>query len=204
MYYPKSQIKTNLYTNGGEYILSSTKEDYKGYFYKVSNGVRYTGKTPSDSNSIRLLPKSTLPGPGFTYGDGEAKTYLINPPIASLPSYSPNFQQPPIRFLPTSNLTTPTQPDYKLGEFQRYFTKKNNELKYIEIDKETYTLLKNQSPEIAWDLFTPLTLTWTLTGEQEKVFLVNKKIVALAEKQNKWYGFSQWFKDNFLKYYLAS
>jgi hypothetical protein len=43
-YYPKSQIKTNLYTNGGEFILS-TKKQYKGYYYKVPME-KYTWKTP--------------------------------------------------------------------------------------------------------------------------------------------------------------
>ncbi len=43
MYFPKSQIKSNLYTNGGEYVLSTTKEDYKGYYYEVSTGQRFTG-----------------------------------------------------------------------------------------------------------------------------------------------------------------
>ena len=36
-YYPSSQIKPNQYTNGGEYILSTTKEIYKGYYYELSN-----------------------------------------------------------------------------------------------------------------------------------------------------------------------
>ena len=38
MYYPKSQIKPNLYTNGEEFILSTTKETYKGPYYKISSG----------------------------------------------------------------------------------------------------------------------------------------------------------------------
>ena len=41
-YYPKSQIKSNLFTNGKEYSLSSTKEEYTGYYYKISNGNKYT------------------------------------------------------------------------------------------------------------------------------------------------------------------
>ena len=54
-YYPLSQIKQNLYTNGGEYILSSTKEDYKGNYYTVSNGKKYTGKNPQDKPNILLI-----------------------------------------------------------------------------------------------------------------------------------------------------
>ena len=39
-YYPKSQIKTNLYTNGGEYTTSQNQfstvaESYIGYYYKT-------------------------------------------------------------------------------------------------------------------------------------------------------------------------
>ena len=46
MYYPKSQIKTNLYTSGGEYSLtppnySSLQNSYIGYYYKLSNGNLY-------------------------------------------------------------------------------------------------------------------------------------------------------------------
>ena len=55
MYYPKSQIKPNLYTNGGEFILSTTKEDYKGNYYTVSNGKKYTGKNPQDKPNILLI-----------------------------------------------------------------------------------------------------------------------------------------------------
>jgi hypothetical protein len=54
MYYPKSQIKTNLYSNGGDYVLSTTQEAYKGYYYLISNGKAYTGRTPQDGPNILL------------------------------------------------------------------------------------------------------------------------------------------------------
>ena len=38
MYYPKSQVKANLYTNGGEYVASDTNTPYKGYYYETSTG----------------------------------------------------------------------------------------------------------------------------------------------------------------------
>ena len=53
-YYPKSQIKTNLYTNGEELILSNTNEDYIGYYYEISNGDKFTGKYPNDGRNIAL------------------------------------------------------------------------------------------------------------------------------------------------------
>jgi hypothetical protein len=48
-YYPLSQIKPNLFTNGGEYVLSTTKENYKGPYYELSNGrkaIMAGGKMP--------------------------------------------------------------------------------------------------------------------------------------------------------------
>ena len=56
MYYPKSQVKTNLYTNGDEYVLSTTKQEYVGYYYKTSSGAKYTGKNPDIKPSILLQP----------------------------------------------------------------------------------------------------------------------------------------------------
>lgn len=210
MYYPKSQIKLNLYTNGGEYLLSTTKQPYKGKYYEVSNGDKYTGNSPQDSSNILLIIKPILPDPLFGFDEGEGETLSTNIngelglPIISQPTYNNN--QPQIRFLPPPNITQPTQQDYDLGVFMRYFTKKNNENIYLEINKETYTLLQSQDPKMAWELYTPLSISWELVGEQDKVFLTNKNIVSIAEQRNKWYGFTQWFKDNFLKYHqnLAS
>ena len=48
-YYPKSQIKTGLYTKGNEFIISNNKESYKGYYWVTSTGEFYTGKTPDVS-----------------------------------------------------------------------------------------------------------------------------------------------------------
>ena len=58
-YYPKSQIKTNLYTNGNELILSTTNNAYQGYYYEISNGKKYTGKTPKDGPNILLSPQQS-------------------------------------------------------------------------------------------------------------------------------------------------
>jgi len=200
MYYPQSQIKANLYTNGNEYILSTTKENYKGYFYEVSNGSKYTGKSPSDPPNILLIsPNPQNPGPVNEFDPQPSPTKTIEYLYSPYPNLklSSNIS----RILPSPNPTLPTSQDYKFGEFQRYFAKKNNELRYLEIDKQTYTLLQNEDPTIAWDLYTPITVTWELSGNGEKTYNINKNVVSLAEQNNRWYGFTQWFKDKFLKYY---
>ena len=215
MYYPQSQIKTNLYTNGDEYVLSTTKDNYKGYFYELSNGGIYTGKSPSNPPNILLIKltsnsslvdESPSTNPNQITLDDEhilPEEIQTNNRVASKSYYTITNNTYNTRFSPSPNPTIPTEKDYKFGEFQRYFAKKNNELRYLEIDKKTYTLLQNKGTEMAWDIYTPITVTWELSGNEEKTYNINKNIVSLAEQRNKWYGFTQWFRDNFLKYYLA-
>jgi hypothetical protein len=194
MYYPKSQIKSNLFTNGGEYILSTTQEEYKGYYYKISSGKLYTGKTPKDGPNILLTIFSE-------------SSYLDNSPFSSVeeifPLQSSNYIDPnllPIRTIPLFNLTLPTDQDKQNGQFNRYFCKKTNELKYLEIDKETHTKLQAKDPKIAWDLYEPASLLWVIKGNQETVFNTNKTSVFKIEQNQKWNGFSQYFRENYLKY----
>jgi hypothetical protein len=191
MYFPKSQIKSNLYTNGGEYILSTTKQDYKGYYYEVATGQRFTGKTPQDGPNISLLLpfepilSETLNTPGLTY-------------VETQDLLSEGFYQPtlPLRLLPQPNPTFPTDQDNQLGVYTRYFCKKNNELKYMEIDKNTFQLLSTRANNIAWDLYTPVSTLWYINGDSSS-YKANKGLISLIEKNQKWYGFTQWFQEKF-------
>jgi hypothetical protein len=108
-YIPKNKIQTNLYTSGGEYAISSSGKDYVGYYYKLYNGKYFTGKTPNDSN-IKELTK-------LNDGDGDA---------SSIPTVIPY------------NPLLPTEQDYQVGEFRRYFSIKRNQAIFTEISKETY------------------------------------------------------------------
>ena len=57
MYYPKSQIKTDLFTNGGEFYIEGdkNKEPYIGSYYKTSKSEYFIGKKPT-LNNRKLLP----------------------------------------------------------------------------------------------------------------------------------------------------
>jgi len=199
MYYPKSQIKLNLYTNGNEYALSTTKELYKGYYYEVSSGQKYTGKTPQSGPNTLLIPiLQTTPNSS----PGDISPFSQEDNIYSIiDSFSPSL---PSRSIPIFNPTTPTQQDYQNTQFNRYFCKKNNELRYLEIDRDTYQKLLSQDPKIAWDLYTPTIVLWQLTGNKEQVFNSNKGTAISIEQTLTWTGFSQYFQDKFLKYYLES
>jgi len=54
-YYPKSQVKTNLYTNGGELAYALNLEPYAGYYYQTSDGKYFSGKSPSSPASQELI-----------------------------------------------------------------------------------------------------------------------------------------------------
>jgi hypothetical protein len=210
-YYPSSQIKPNQYTNGGEYILSTTKENYKGYYYETSSGTKYTGKIPQDGPNILLIERTVL-NTTKTENDFNILTGLESPNLITIINYNDTTTYLNLltnsfikeRSLPLSNPTQPTQQDQNLGVFQRYFCKKNNELKYLEIDKPTHDKLKSQQQDIAWDLYTPISTLWYIKGDKETTFKANKGLISLVEKDQKWYGFTQWFKDRFLQYYLES
>lgn len=60
MYYPKSEITPNLYTNGTELVSVDTGGYYKGYYYSTSDGKYYTGKEYSASAKELIKPTVEL------------------------------------------------------------------------------------------------------------------------------------------------
>ena len=202
-YYPSNRIVTNLYTNGGEFIVRVTSLPYSGYYYKLYNGTFFTGKTPNDGNPQLLIPVpdptipaveefSTVSIVPRTKRTSELKTYL------AISNTSLEDKLVPIYYYPK-----PTTQDYELGEFQRYFAKKQNEISFIEINKKTYDNLLSNNPAWLWPLYTPFTIPWEITGEKQTVYNINRNITLLAERQNKVFGFYQFIEQSggFLKFY---
>ena len=196
MYYPLSQITSNLYTNGNEFAYLSNNQPYVGYYWKTSKGKYYTGKTPQDTPISELIllsfneaNASQLIDSYYNQDEITPVRYvdLTNPPPAALlPSYSPTF---------------PTQQDYTNGEMRRYFCKKTNEIIYLEISKDTYDKLVDQDPKILYQLYLPFNLPWQLTGSKEQVFTTNKNIVELTSVRQKLPMLMEYLKMDFTKYY---
>lgn len=215
-YYPLSQVKTNLYTDGTEYETSNGTP-YTGHYFKTSTGQLFTGRTPKDLPNLELFPlvtneivPTTNPNTrdqyqvkgAFELGDVDPEVnpdllenvYIYNeytfitgtPQPTNLPYYQPEL---------------PTEDDYSIGEFRRYFCKKTNELKYIEINEDQYNLLVEKSDSILWSLYQPFYLNWELTGDKEKVAKTNKNITELTSQRKKLFRLGDYLKNNYIKYY---
>jgi hypothetical protein len=198
MYYPKSQIKTNLYTNGGEFQIKITQQPYVGYFYQTSNGDIFTGKNPQDGSPQPLEKVFDQSNDIILYNPVGEISYIINPILFPTQNQTEKYF-----YNPYHSPVLPTDLDKSNGSFTRYFCKKNNENIYIEINQDLYNQLYSKNPQIVWNLYTPYSITWQIKGDQESTLKANKSIVLLTEQRQKWYGFSQYLKEDYLKYYLG-
>lgn len=212
-YIPKNKILPNLYTNGGEFIIEETQENYKGYYYKLYNGELYTGKNPNDKPNIKLINITPSPPP---LNSSFNNTKKINIPegglIPNTETYSESTlldylslkeikrQNIKTQHLPSPYYPQPTEADYKLGEFQRYFCVKTNELKYTEVTKEQYEKFKNKDQSVAWQYYIAFTLPWSITGDKEEVSKTNRNIVLITEQNIKRRGLQEFLRNNYLKF----
>jgi hypothetical protein len=200
MYYPLSQITTNLNTNGGEFVYANTLQNYKGDYYKTSKGEYFTGKTPQDGLNELLILSQLNEGiqtttqndivSFFNTDDTQVGDYLN---ITNQSLIAPS--------IPTYSATLPTEQDYQNTEFRRYFCKKSNEIIYLEISKETYDKLVAQDPQILFQLYIPFNLPWQLTGDREQVYKTNRNITELTSVRQKLPMLAEYLKMNFTKYY---
>ena len=211
MYYPKSQITTDLYTNGNEYVYTSNKQEYIGYYWKTSSGKVFTGKTPQDTPIQQLTPIE------IPYSEpSNINNSFLESSINALNLYEPDYEEE-VRIItyaflknidtnvkilvPIYSPTLPTSQDYQIGEMRRYFCKKINEISYLEINKDTYDKLIGNNPTIAFQYYQAFNVPWQLTGDKEQVFKTNRNIVELTMKQQKLPQFDLYLQKDYTKYY---
>ena len=212
-YYPLSQIQTNFQTDGTE-LETSDGVPYVGFYYKVSTGKKYTGSSPQSGGNQELFtisinelpPEETTSKPqiieAFAPGDIDPyvnpyyqETQQIYNEYVNLTSF-PKTTTPPY-----FNPNYPTDEDYTIGEFRRYFCKRANNIIYLEIDKTQYDLMIQKSPLIMWSTYIPFNIPWSISGDKDKVATINKNIVKLTSFRNKLPKLEAYLKDNYLKYY---
>jgi len=154
MYIPKNKTLTNQYTNGGQYLLATTGENYVGYYHVLFNNKKYTGKfQTSDSielNEITIIKKN-IP----TIYDNIVKDNNI----LNIKTYNniPMYQ------------SKPTLSDYENGFMLRYFSKrKNNGIVSIqEISADDYYDVKYRKGKYDYNLYNVIKISWIIVGSVE-------------------------------------
>jgi len=197
MYFPKSQITSNLYTNGEELVYVSNNTNYKGSYFKTSTGEYYSGISPQDKPNLSLKIKSVQE----QIFDDE---FGINPLTKIFPSSFTQLKNIDVNFTRTSPSTSPNPPtslDYTSGKFSRYFCKKINQTIYLEINKDTYDKLVKRDSSIVFDLYQPFTLTWTLKGNREQVAKNNQNVVERISNQLNMPMLAEFLNKDYTKYY---
>jgi hypothetical protein len=136
-YYPLSQITSNLNTNGGEFMYADTKEEYKGNYWKNSKEEYFTGKTPQDTPTQKLVKIIYNEDNTLSERKTSAIALFTKDPdpvgvdysgLVNISEYLKLKGIDPLQtiFLPPFSATLPTQQDYQNTEFRRYFCKKAN------------------------------------------------------------------------------
>lgn len=199
MYFPKSQVTTGLITNGSEFVIASTGETYEGSYWETSTGEYFTGQQPSAPNIQRLIkaPGDTALGQLTTTVQSDQAT-LVSGEAAYLSVK--NITQTTVD-IPQGTTIQPTEQDYMVGEFRRYFCQSINQSTYLEISQQTYLRLTRRDSTILWQYYTAFEMPWTLTGNREQVFRTNKNITELTAKRNNAINLAQFLKNDYLKYY---
>ena len=206
MYYPKSQIKTNLFTNGDEYVYYNTNNEYSGSYFITGNGKVFTGKNPNNKPNDPLSAISENLN-GFQQLSSEQEDLPISYNVINdsyywakgiSPTTNNPVPSPPIQIFPN-----PSIKEYEIGEIQRFFVKKINEVKYVEINNQQFNSFASSQSNVQSSLYSTFQLPWVITGNRSRAYNVNMKTVNRVITNFKLQGFKSYFKgryDQLFKY----
>ena len=199
MYYPKTQIETNLYSSG-DLLIESTRLPYSGFYFSTYDGKYFSGKEPNDGpNSPLILPSKKEinnqifndllfdPSPS-TYDprfEGDNNTY------STLSGANPNK----LPYSPTPHYPILSLKDIANGQFVRYFIKKSNENIYTEVNRRNYLLASNQS------LYKQISFSWVIVGDRNKVATTNRNQLIFQENKYKIQGLGAFLRFDYTQFY---
>jgi hypothetical protein len=227
-YLPKHYVKTGLVANEGQFITKVDGTPYSGPYYEIGTGQVFSGLGPQDRSSQELTRFGNLENPpGLTFQEvsvafnldvlnlrpGQSSNFIQNNSDVNFQIYQAQMvddytklkkfteKDYNSRKLPSGITPIPTQEDYTVGEYLRYFTKKVNENMYLEIDQTQFTAITKKDPKFFYEQYFAFTLPWTITGEESKVYQTNKNIVQRRIRNLQLFGFDRVLQEDYLKFY---
>lgn len=201
MYYPKSQIETNLYTSGAEFTTVIDGKEYIGDYWRTSKGLFFTGTNPQDSN-IRALSDNIK----YDSPEGLALSEA-NDDIPAYVNLSSNdyIRASGKRTIEKQNIFSinpiPTENNYTNKNFERYFLKRTNNYQYTETDNSNYTLMVDKNPKVQFEIYSPIKLSWRICGKLLDVYKQNYNTVQHNSKIYNWVKFDLFFKNRYARYF---
>ena len=214
MYIPKNRIKTNSYTRGNEYKKLSDGEEYIGYYWSMYDGTFYTGVNQDDSPSIQIIKIDTTENIEIQDSQNqEFQQYTANYDMEVTPGQYQNMKDIDVynninqvdisstQITPQQFYSTPLETDYENGFYIRYFACKINEIKYLELDKNTYTKMKDKNPAYNFIPYRTFRIQWSLVGEPRNLYQANLSQVNILERNLGKQGFKDFLNNDFTKFY---
>lgn len=216
-YIPKNKIITNLYTNTKELAYKDTGEFYVGNYWKSYDGKLFTGKNPNDTPSRELIKiQSTEENENpliqtnqIAYTDAPTVLDDINDRRYSedlVIEYSKlkkvNLNNIEKQIVPKHLYPKPTEDDYKLGVFDRYFLYKINEPIFLEVDEDVFKAVEGKDSKYYTTPYIQFLMSWTLEGDKSEVYNINKRIIELTEKRINRRGLKEFLKFDYTKFWL--
>ncbi len=181
-------------------MYSQTRKEYTGPYIILSDGVLFAG------NDINKVTARDIIIP--IQEDKKDNTYVIMDESkigGSVPLYSllnPNRFKEQDNYQPiVTTKPTPTKEDYIKGFFYRYVAKRrNSEVHYYEIDKDTYNSIFNEEKKYDDSLHVVKKIKWDLTEKSGKT---NNMAIRKIAKTTSLKKLGSFF-DNFQEYQLPT
>lgn len=159
LHYTPNQITKGLYTTGSVWQTEMGLE-YIGAYHTYVTGEVYSESEWNSTKSVKLIP--------IVYEEKTVTAYkqlkTITPGKRTPQSYTPIV----------------TQNDRVAGFITRYFIKKTNELKIIEINLEQFNAYL--SNEFDKNLYQTISIKWIITGSLEPQYKNGVKIPSVAQQ----------------------
>jgi hypothetical protein len=200
MYFPKSKIIPNQYTNGNELVYVSDKKQYEGYYHILATGKIFTGKDQNDGELFELefaSNRAQTTTEGDTLPISPTSAFALYDFSESKLPYDTIRQKKSIPYPPTG-LIEPyyIKPSPNYPSFTRYFVKRVNGVVFVEIDQNQYSKFTGQDRGYNWAAYIPFELPWTTLGELSvSLAEINKRIVLLTEQRLKLLGLSKYITN---------
>jgi hypothetical protein len=186
MYYPKSKIITNLYTNGQEMVYLLTEQPYEGAYHILSNGKIYTGRNQQDGQPQGLkFVTPNLPD----VGGSNTPAIPVSNTVYDYLRKKQQISAPKIELIEPKY----TQPTVKYPILTRYFLRRTNNAIFTEVSLQDYNAIKNRDKKYNWGIYVTFELPWSTSGAYIKE--TNERMVLLTEQRYKVYGFTQYITN---------